>query len=226
MPEVVADVLKTVRTFGDEKLEFEFRFGHRSGAFKPGVNAAAWARLKRVLDDSLPCTHAVTTERIDTNGSKLVVDGDGREVCVIHKKRVCHTDMDVEGSPWCVRASTCLEVREDVAQDNKVRHSYVRRKERWSYVTGAWVIDLTKVHGNMPHQKDDDTESHEVEVELADKKQLLTMAMRVILSWGWSIVSDLSGILQNGEVAVVDDKPTMAMGSETGSRLGCPGRRC
>lgn len=195
---VVADVLKTVKKFGSEKLEFEFRLGHKAGAaFKPGVNAAAWTRLKRVLDTSLPCTHSVTTEKIDKSGSKLVVDEDGAEVCVIHKQRVCHTDVEVAGSPWCARASTCLEVVEDVSPQVQLKHTYVRRKERWSYVTGAWVIDLTRVCGNMPHQMDDDTESYEVEVELANKRRLLTMTVRAIVAWGWTIVADLAAFLQS-----------------------------
>ena len=194
---VANDVLKTIKAHGVETLEFEYRLGHRSGAaFKPGVNAAAWARLKHALDSSLPCTHAVTTERIDKNGSKVVVNADGAEVCVIHKKRVCHTDLDVSGAPWCTRASVCLEVKDDNVVEG--RHAYVRREQRWSYVTGAWVIDMTRVRGNLPHQLDDDSESHEVEVELVDKKQLLTMTVRAIVAWGWSIVHDLTALLQKG----------------------------
>lgn len=198
LADVAKGVLRTVKNHGVEPLEFEYRLGHRSGvAFKPGVNAAAWTRLKDVLDRSLPCTHAVTTERIDKNGSKLVTDADGAKVCVIHKRRVCHADLDVTGSPWCVRASVCLEARDD--DGGGVRHSYVRQKERWSYVVmDAWVIDLTRVHGNLPHQLDDDTESHEVEVELVDKKLMLTMTTRAIVAWGWSIVNDLTCFLQAG----------------------------
>jgi hypothetical protein len=203
---VAGDVLRTVRTYGRERLEFEFRLGHKAvaGAFRPGVDAAAWRRLKAALDSGhgWRVTHSATTERLDDRGAKVVVDAHGRVTRVIHKKRLVHRDYDTD-SPWCARASVSLETEEPPHTAADIATTYERRKERWSYAYKCWSVDLTRVLGNLPHQLDDDAETYEVELELADTAELLTTAADHLVRWAWSIVRDLCALLaqnsnQNG----------------------------
>lgn len=201
---VIGDLLRTMRTYGNERLEFEFRLGHKTGGaagqkvggFRPGVDGEAWARLKGALDASSAwtVTHSVTTERIDSAGSKLVLDSSEQPVCVIHKKRLSDRDFSTD-SPWCARASLSLEEREDVPAAG-IKHVYERRKKRWSYAFKCWSVDLTQVAGNLPHQLDDDRESYEVEIELRDTKELFVRTVDSIVHWGWDMVHDVCKLLQ------------------------------
>lgn len=189
---LIGDLLRAMKTYGNDRLEFEFRLGHKAGSFRPGVDGDAWARLKKALDGS-PCmqvTHSLTTERIDSAGSKLVLEGD-KPVRTIHKKRLSDRDFQTD-SPWCARASLSLEEHE-AASD--VKHVYERRKERWSYAYRCWSVDLTRVVGNLPHQLDDDTESFEVEIELRDTKELFVRTAENVVAWGWELVSDVCRML-------------------------------
>jgi hypothetical protein len=203
--ELVGDLLRTIRTYGNDRLEFEFRLGHKTGVvgqkgggggFRPGVDGDAWARLKAALDASKDwtVTNSVTTERIDSSGSKLVLDASNAPVCVIHKKRLVDRDFATD-SPWCARASLSLEEREDPPPAG-LKHVYERRKKRWSYAYKCWSVDLTQVAGNMPHQLDDDQESYEVEIELRDTQELFVRTVDSIVGWGWGMIHDVCKLLQ------------------------------
>jgi hypothetical protein len=200
---LVGDLLRTMRTYGNDRLEFEFRLGHKTGVgqktgFRPGVDGEAWARLKGALDVSRAwtVTNSVTTERINSEGSKLVLDSSETPVCVIHKKRLVDRDFSTD-SPWCARASLSLEEREDPpAAGLEYKHVYERRKKRWSYAYKCWSVDLTQVVGNMPHQLDDDQESYEVEIELRDTKEMFVRTVDSIVHWGWDMIHDMCKLLQ------------------------------
>lgn len=126
-----------VKAYGRDRLELEFRLGHRGrgGAFVPGVPEAEWTRLKAALDASgdassskiCPPTYAEARERIagDSSGAKYVVpaasaaatppaapggDAAAAQGYLMHKKRV--RDVDVDVGTWCCRASMSLEVVE------------------------------------------------------------------------------------------------------------------
>ncbi len=196
MSAVLGQVLRALKEFGHERVELEFRLGHKAGrTFRPGVDAAAWAKLKAALDAGTgwTVTHSVTTERINSEGSKLVLDANNDPVRVIHKRRLADTDFDETDSPWCARASLSLEEPGELTE--KIVTVYERRKERWSYAFKCWAVELTRVAGNMPHQLDDDAESYEVEVELADTREFFVRTVDGILGWGWDLVTDMCGLL-------------------------------
>ena len=197
---VMGQVLRALREFGHERIELEIRLGHKAGAFRPGVDAQAWARLKAALDagQGWSVAHSVTTEQIDASGSKVVLGQDQKPLKVVHKRRLADTDYDTD-SPWCARVSLSLE--EPGSVQETIVTTYERRKERWSYAFKCWTVDLTRVAGNLPHQLDEDTESYEVEIELADTREFFTRTVDSILQWGWDLAADMCRLLEHGAAA-------------------------
>lgn len=213
----VAGVLKT---YGRDRLELEFRLGHRGrgGTFVPGVPEVAWTRLKDALDRSATrqenkIGNAVFTEareRIagDGSGAKLVIHASTTEetqktrdaepkAFLMHKKRV--SDVDVDLGTWCCRASMSLEVV-DTQQPHKQHHAahfkYERHKRRWSYRYKCWSIDMTKVTSNLPHQLDNDGMSFEVEIELVDTSVFFTVPVAVLSEWGLQLARDMCALMK------------------------------
>jgi hypothetical protein len=200
-----ASLAGILRTYGHERLELEFRLGHRTAAgahgksnFVPGVSEAAWHKLKSVLDASpkFDSTSSVTRERMCDATSRgtakyvTTVGAGGQELEPhwMHKKRLCDIDADT-GSTWCCRTSMSLEEREP-APAPPASHKFERHKERWSYRYRCWSIDLTRVTSNLPHELDNDAMTYEVEIELSDTAELFSRELDNLLEWGWSIVHD------------------------------------
>lgn len=193
-----------LKTYGRDRLELEFRLGHRTGApgssFVPGVSAAAWSALKSALDASDSFTVVVTNTRElicdDGSGGKYVMPSSGDAPPYwMHKKRLSDIDADT-GTPWCCRTSMSLEVvDEGPPRPPPARHRFERHKERWSYVHRCWSIDLTRVASNLPHQLDNDDVSYEVEIELRDSTELFCRTMDNLLEWGWTLVTDVCGLM-------------------------------
>lgn len=197
-----AALAQVLRTYGRERLELEFRLGHRTaGKFVPGVSEAGWERLKCKLDDgSLGHQVVVTDTRElicdDGSGGKYVVDTATQRGHWMHKKRLHDLDMDTE-SPWCCRASLSLEVVDPPERQRPAppTHRFERHKQRWSYGFKCWSIDLTRVVSNLPHQLDNDGVSYEVEIELRDTAELFTRTLDDVLRWGWALVTDMCDIV-------------------------------
>ena len=68
--------------------------------------------------------------------------------------------------------------------------SIQRTKERYSYVVGAWTIDMTKVATAPPVDIDAD-HSYEVEIELTDHLEFFGKELREILAAGRGIADDM-----------------------------------
>lgn len=187
-----------LKTYGRDRLELEFRLGHRTGgpgsSFVPGVSAPAWQALKTALEasDSFKVVVTNTRELIcdDGSGGKYVIPSGGDPPFWMHKKRVSDIDADT-GTPWCCRTSMSLEVVDARrARPPPTRHKFERHKERWSFLYRCWSIDLTRVASNLPHQLDNDDVSYEVEIELRDSTELFSRTMDNLLVWGWTLVTD------------------------------------
>lgn len=194
----VADVLKT---YGRDRLELEFRLGHRSraGTFVPGVPEPQWTRLKRALDASTTIekpTFTKARERIagDGSGAKFVQATGTTQGYLMHKKRV--RDVDVDLGTWCCRASMSLEVMDSTKQPFKNQFKYERHKQRWSYRYKCWSIDVTTVTSNLPHQLDNDGMSYEVEIELVDTSVFFTVPMAVLVEWGLQLARDMCALMK------------------------------
>lgn len=198
-----ATLFSVLKTYGHERLELEFRLGHRTagGSFVPGVSETAWHALKAVLDRSpkFEASTSTTRERIcepdATRGAAkyvVTVHADGRESAHwMHKKRLSDIDADT-GTTWCCRTSMSLEeIDPPGARAPPRAHKFERHKERWSYKHRCWSIDLTKVASNLPHQLDNDSLAYEVEIELADTTELFSRPVDNLLQWGWTIVNDV-----------------------------------
>lgn len=191
----IATVRDILKKYGHERLELEFRLGHRlAGKFVPGVTAASWAALKSTLDAS-PCFIVVTAntrELICDDGSKFVIPiGEGQRPFWMHKKRIVDTDAGIESAPWTCRTSVSLE-ETSTSNGPPSRHTFERLKQRWSYVYKCWSIDLTRVQSNLPHQLDNDGMSFEIEIELKDTSEFFARPLAHIMEWGWSIVQDVA----------------------------------
>lgn len=193
-------IRSTVHRFGSERLELEFRLGHSGPqGFRAGVPREHWERAKKALDASADFerSHAVTTESITGTGSKLVEPAaDGGTRRWIHKRKLHHVDVPVDGTPWCARASLALEEPEPASGDTGGGDfRYRRRKERWSYRHRCWTLDLTRAVGNLPSQLDEDTESYEIELELTDVDELLVRPLDSLVAWALRITEDLCRIM-------------------------------
>lgn len=188
---LVDHVASAVAKYGHDRLELEWRLGHRQGAFRPGVGAEAWARLQRALDASpaFQRTHKETREQLGDSSGVRCVDG----TVWMHKKRLADVDSETD-KPWSVRASVSLEVTE-AHPPKGVQLKYERRKQRWSYRHMCWSIDLTKVCSNLPGNLDDDQETYEVEVELVDPGMLFERTVENLVEWGWKIVGDVCDLM-------------------------------
>lgn len=197
-----------LRAYGRERLELEFRFGHRiAGKFVPGVDHERWTGLKDHLDRATPrhfdMVATETRELISNDGSggKYVIplgggDGAAPSPFWMHKKRLSDTDIETDG-PWCCRASMSLEVVDPADQHKPAPtgHVFERHKQRWSYRYRCWSLDLTRVVSNLPHQLDNDGVSYELEIELRDTSELFVRPMDLVLEWGWDLVTDMCRLL-------------------------------
>lgn len=194
---VHASLAQVLRTYGRERLELEFRLGHRFNGFVPGVSQQGWEALKAVLDVSEAFTMEATTTREiisdDGSGGKYVVPEAGGKAHWMHKKRLCDIDIDT-ASAWCCRVSMSLEEVGD-ARPPPASHRFERHKERYSYKHRCWSLDLTRVVSNLPHQLDNDGVSYEVELELVDTAELFVRPVDNLLEWAWKIVGDVCGML-------------------------------
>lgn len=195
-----ARLAHTLRTYGHQRLELEFRLGHRTaGKFVPGVSEASWNALKSTLEKSKSFQVVVsnTTELIADDG-KYVVPKGGGDPFWISKQRLCDLDMDT-GSTWCCRTSMSLEVVDPPgSRPPPAAHKFERHKERWSFVYRCWSVDMSRVISNLPHQLDNDGMAYEVEIELKDTTELFARPMEHVLEWGWKLVSDACQFMASG----------------------------
>lgn len=196
-----------VATYGHRRLELEFRLGHKSGgvggggAFVPGVSSECWHQLKKRLDRGQVAAATESRELIRATPTgetcKEVVDQvpPAPRPTFIFKKRLFDHDRPVEGTPWCMRGSLSLEIVEHAPPDQLGPPRFERRKKRWSYRLGCWVVDITRVSSNLPHQLDSDAEAFEVEVELADTRELFTRTTGEIAEWGAKVARDMCDLM-------------------------------
>lgn len=189
-----------VRTYGHSRIELEWRLGHRQAGFRPGVDVGAWTRLQTVLDGSAAFqkTFTETTERMNNAGVKCIHDCATGAESWMCKKRLADVDVDTDQA-WSVRASVSLEEslekNGDAPAGATADMKYERRKQRWSYAHKCWRVDLTRVRGNLPMHLDEDRDTYEVELELADTGVLFERSLDWVLAWGWRLVDELGGLM-------------------------------
>lgn len=193
-PNLETAMRTAIVTYGHDRIELEWRLGHRQGNFRPGVGCEAWRRLQRALDTSPHFTKAFkeSVEKLPEKvGIKCILESGHPDVW-LHKTRLADVDKESK-SAWSIRASISLEDREPTPPDVVLK--YERRKQRWSYRHKCWSIDLTRVRSNLPSDLDEDSETHEVEIELVDQGVLFERPISYIVEWGWSLAQDLCGIM-------------------------------
>lgn len=232
VPQLAHHMRSAVTTYGHDRLELEWRIGHRQGTFRPGVPPDAWRRLQAALDASpaFQKSHTETCERMgDAPGMKCIVSTTGATPDVwMHKKRLADVDVDPApssspgaaqtglGNPWSVRASLSLEEVEDGQQAPSSHASlafkYERRKQRWSYRYLCWSIDMTQVRSNLPSHLDADHDAFEVEIELVDQGMLFERTVEHLVGWGWRMADELCAIMSGQGVQAA------LVGSGTGTR--------
>lgn len=127
-------------------------------------------------------------------------DGPAPAIKITHKERLHRLDYPAPAPhPWTVRASIALEVVERPppgASGDPPPHRFRRTKDRTSYRFGPWTVDLTKATSNLPGELDNDDETFEVEVELADATVLFARPLEDVVRWGWGIACDMCALMQ------------------------------
>lgn len=192
--QLTAHMKDSISKHGHDRLELEWRLGHRLDQFRPGVGAAAWERLRAALDASpaFVRTFSETTEKMGKSaGVKCICPVDGGPVTWMRKQRLANVDEELFGHPWSVRASVSLEE----PMGRAALSQYERHKRRWSYAHRCWRIDLTTVATNLPAHHDDDRELFEVEIELADQNVLFERPVDHIVEWGRQMVSEVCDLM-------------------------------
>lgn len=191
-----------LKTYGHERVELEFRLGHRlGGRFVPGVTEPAWRALKAKLDASKAFEVVVVNTREllsdDGSGGKYVVPQAAKPHWM-HKTRLLDHDVDTDEGPWCCRTSVSLEVVEPPERQAPPpkSHKFERVKERYSYKHRCWSLDLTRVVSNLPHQLDSEDATYEIELELADTSELFVRTLDNVLDWAWIMVCDMCAFMR------------------------------
>lgn len=165
-----------------KSVELEFRIGVRG---KNDVGEQRWAKLKSSLGKETSRT--MTVEKIVKNSgvSSRYVTG-GEHPFWMHKKRVYVEDSC--STPWSIRTALSLEMTESGPPPQT--WSFQRTKERFSFVCGAWTIDMTKV-ASVPPIDVDTEHSYEVEIELTDHFEVFGKELSDVLREGRHIANDL-----------------------------------
>lgn len=196
-------VLNTANAHGLARMEVEWRIGHRQGAFRSGVGSEAWHRLKDTLDNS-PTFDQSFLESVEHLGDsttlKRIQTTDNAPPAWMTKKRIVNQEQDSATTPWTIRASVSVEdhLNELAAANHATTNlKYERHKRRWSYKYRCWRIDLTTVRSNLPYYRDDDDETYEVEVELAEQDMLFERTAEHIIEWGWKIAHELCQLMMS-----------------------------
>lgn len=212
---VRAGLARVLKTYGRDRLELEFRLGHRAGGrFVPGVAEPGWRRLKDALDAAVASDSSEVAAVIesdtrellcdDVSGAKYVTETASDGGFWMHKKRLHDYDLDT-GHPWGCRASLSLEVVDPPESQAPApapgAHRFERRKQRWSYRYRCWSFDLTRVVSNLPHQLDSEGVGFEVEIELRDTGELFARPAAEVLAWGWRLVGDACRLMSGDDTA-------------------------
>lgn len=193
---------QTLLDHGHERVELEFRVGYMtSSSFVSGVNKKTYDAILHMLRASPTMyieEHITTTELIPHASvfggtDKYVVE----EEKWLHKKRVTNIELGTTGgfeSPYCIRGSISLEVWDENSSDHPSPDSIrqARHKNRSRFRHMCWVFDLTTVVDTA--EKDSDSATYEVEVELVDTSILFCYDLEYMLCWGGKLVRDLMQI--------------------------------
>ena len=143
----------------DEKLylpyvEVEFRLGKKGYKFDTDIGENTYNKLKSVLDTYAKWNSIEIFQYTDNFYDTV------RESCfdntknVIQKKKICIEDF--ENTSFDIRMNISQEIPSTIPHDKQI--SFSRNKQRISYITDSWKIDLTKVYCN-------DSYSYECELE-------------------------------------------------------------
>ena len=126
-------------------IEVEFRLGKKIGKFDTDIGESAYNKLKYTLESYKKWNSVETSQYTDNFYGTI------RESCfnnntknVIQKKTICIEDF--ENIPFHIRMNISQEIPSTVPCDTQI--SFSRNKQRISYITNSWKIDLTKVFCN------------------------------------------------------------------------------
>ena len=125
-------------------VEIEFRLGKKCGKFDTNIGENAYNKLKYVLNTYKKWNNVETIQYTDNFYDSI------RESCfdntknVIQKKKICVEDF--QNTPFHIRMSISQEIPATIPRDKLI--SFTRNKQRVTYVTNSWKIDLTIIDCN------------------------------------------------------------------------------
>lgn len=178
-------LLEVLRRHGHHGLEIEWRIGRKlDREFVPGVSREEWTAVKNRMDaHGFQKEELVTVEHVARDGYKKIVYSDGRTTWM-NKFRIAHLDAEE------FRLSFAKE--QFLHEPPKQQHQtivHTRHKERITYFFKIWKVDMTRVTSNDPDNLDNDMETFEIEIELADVGALFMYTVDHIVSWGEEVVA-------------------------------------
>ena len=182
----IDSILAVAATHGIDGLELEWRLGqYGPRGFQPGLPESAWTKLVAALAASgMPRTDSKVTER-DISGTKLVTPHGSPESWWKHKTRHYHFD-----APPFLRIAAATESVQPIPPGSPLpSNGFTRYKERSSFRTACWSIDLTKVASTA--DIDCDTFTYEVEIELVDTDELFVRPIESVVEWGTQLAKDM-----------------------------------
>lgn len=168
----------------NKQLELEFRLGRCiNNRFVPGVSKIAWTKMQDALSS---CPSVRTQQPVDImeriysdTGTALVVTDSSR----MWKRKVpLFKGNDDDGT---VRGALAWEEWSGKEPAGAARgESFIRKKQRQSFLHECWSFDLTKVISNHPDQMDNDEETYEVEIEFVDNNYFFKYTVDHLVAWG------------------------------------------
>ena len=155
----------------EKDIEIEFRLGwfdRISKRFTSDINEFHYNEILKQLNSFKDWDHIFskkTKEYYTKDNIRIIVNEHGRIVKTMMKKKLENFDVFIDGCPYDLRIS--IDVEKDTVYKGYT-WSFLRIKERTSFVYKMWRYDITKIHTptefiSNPYIENND--SYEFEIE-------------------------------------------------------------
>jgi hypothetical protein len=186
---------ETLAMHGSANVELEIRLGRQVGSsFVPGVSKVVFDGITALLNNpSFTKTVSNTHEKLDKQGARHITDIDTKTSYVQYKKKIHSVTEEFSINDYLQRISISIEKSDPSSAENTSSNctTYFRNKKRISYENNGWRFDLTRVSGNLPEMADNDDDTYEVELELADPQMVYMYTAQHLMEWGHALMNEI-----------------------------------
>ena len=148
-------------------VEIEVRLGWKEGRdrFDTNVGETFFKRIRDTLRNTNALREVSQESNVYTSGILRKVVTHGERDDIHKKKRLEVVDFNILGTPYDARVSVCQEIPVRTTKTRK--WSFLRHRQRSSYLYKMWRYDLTKCTSATPADEfTEDLVMYEIELEL------------------------------------------------------------